>query len=692
GWKVFSNTFAEVTDIGPNKRHTFARTEKMSTYITAFVAGNYYGVTDWYSGDFGTYPLGLYCRQSMSEFLEPEDMFLLTKQGFETFEREFGVGYPFAKYDQIIVPEFNAGAMENAGCVTFYEGVIYRSRATEHEREFRSNIILHEMAHMWFGNLVTMKWWDDLWLNESFAEWASYWANQTGTRYKEAWTSFLVDRKLWAYREDQLSGTHPISTDMIDLDTVEVNFDGISYAKGASTLRQLVAFVGEKDFLAGVTLYLNRHAWGNTELADLLTCLEQVSGRDLSSFTETWLKTSGVNTLAPVSEVDANGNYTKFEIVQTPPLEPAGLPVVMRKHRMVIGLYNLNGNVLERVDRVELDVDGERTTVAELVGKKQPDLVLLNDEDWTYAKTRVDAKSMKTLVSHLSTLPDSLQRALLLTTAWDMNRDAEMSTTDFIELLKSALPHETFIPIVQRVLMQARAAGQNFGAPQKVEQHMVNLADAYLSWTRTFAVGSDVQFAAAKNFVAIARTPEQIDVVKGLLAGTTTIDGVEVDTDFRWMLIVRLASLGIIGEAEIAKEEAADKSAAGQRSAAAARASIPTKAAKDAAWKAIFSGELSNEILGATVGGFMSFDQRELLKDYIDPYFEELPRIWADFSNEVAQTISGGLFPAIHISQETVDKITKYVDTAEIPFGCQRILKDGRDSIVRALRAQKADA
>jgi aminopeptidase N len=690
-WKVFSNTFAEITDLGDNKRHTFARTEKMSTYITAFVAGDYYGVTDWYAGDFGTYPLGLYCRKSMAEFLEPEDMFLLTKQGFETFEREFGVGYPFGKYDQIIVPEFNAGAMENAGCVTFYEGVIYRSRATEHEREFRSNIILHEMAHMWFGNLVTMKWWDDLWLNESFAEWASYWANQLGTRYKEAWTSFLVDRKLWAYREDQLSGTHPISTDMVDLDAVEVNFDGISYAKGASTLRQLVAFVGEKDFLAGVTLYLQRNSWGNTELADLLSCLEETSGRDLSSFTDTWLKTSGVNMLRPEVEVDADGKYTKVTIAQEAPAEPAGLPAILRKHRMAIGLYNIVNGKLERTQRVELDIDGVSTSVTELIGVKQPDLLLLNDDDLTYSKTRLDERSLKTVVSHLSTLPDSLPRALLLTTAWDMTRDGDMSTTDFIALLKTSLTTESFIPIVQRTLMQARTAAQFYGAPSKVEGHLVTLADAYLEWARTLPVGSDAQFASAKNFVAIARTDEQIKLVKGLLDGSASIEGVEVDTDFRWLLLIRLASLGLIGETEIAKEEAADKSAAGQRSAATARASIPTKAAKDAAWKAIYSGELSNEILASTVGGFLHFDQRELLADYIDPYFAELPRVWSEMSNEFAQTITNGLFPAIHINEQTIATATKFLDTVEIPYGCQRLVREGRDSIERALKAQAAD-
>ncbi|MEY3697156.1 MAG: hypothetical protein RJA41_806, partial [Actinomycetota bacterium] len=429
-WKVFSNTFAEKSELPNGTRHKFAETKVMSTYITAIVAGDYFGVTDWYKGEFGTYPLGWYCRKSLSEFLDHEDMFLITKQGFEQFEKDFGVGYPFEKYDQIIVPEFNAGAMENAGCVTFYEGVIYRSRATDHEREFRSNVILHEMAHMWFGNLVTMEWWDDLWLNESFAEWASYYANNAATRFDQAWTSFHVDRKLWGYREDQMSGTHPISTDMIDLDTVEVNFDGISYAKGASTLRQLVAFVGEKDFLAGVSSYLKKNAWGNTELKDLLSELEAASGRDLSKFTDSWLKTSGVNMLKPEIELNADGTYKSVAITQLPPLEPAGLAPELRKHRIAIGLYNKTAKGLERVQQVELDVEGPRTEIKELVGIKQPDLLLLNDDDLTFAKIRLDERSLKTAVESLGTIPDSLARALMMSAAWDMTRDAEMATSD----------------------------------------------------------------------------------------------------------------------------------------------------------------------------------------------------------------------------------------------------------------------
>ena len=692
-WKVFSNTFAENVTLDNGVRHIFAPTKKMSTYITAIVAGNYYGVTDWYTGEYGTYPLGLYCRNSLSEHLEVEEMMLVTKQGFEVFERDFGQGYPFDKYDQIIVPEFNAGAMENAGCVTFYEGVIYRGRATDHERESRANTILHELAHMWFGNLVTMTWWDDIWLNESFAEWAAHYASAAGTRFDQAWTSFLVDRKFWAYREDQMSGTHPIATDMIDLDTVEVNFDGITYAKGASTLRQLVAFVGEADFLKGISNYFTKHAWGNTELRDLLIELEAASGRDLSEFTNTWLKTSGVNLMRPEIELNADGTFARVTVIQEPPAEPAGLEPSLRKHRMAIGLYNKTDKGLERTLRVEVDVEGARTEIAQLVGSKQPDLLLLNDGDLTYTKIRLDERSLKTAVESLGTIPDSLARATILSAAGDMNRDAEMTTGDFIELVLRAIPSETYIPIIQRLLAQTRTTAQVFAHPSKREGYLVRLADAFLTWSKTLPVGSDAQFASARNFVAIARTPEQIAEVKALLNGTGAIDGIKIDADFRWSLLGRLVSRGEAGENEIATEEASDVTSTGKAKAAAARAAVPTVEAKQKAWNAIFNDdELSNEIMSSMIGGFMQVDQTELLAQFSAPYFEALLTVWETKSNEIAQTITIGLFPSLQITEATVAAANAFLERDDIPFGCKRLVGEGRDSIVRSLAAQKADA
>ncbi|MEY3408177.1 MAG: hypothetical protein RL038_1238 [Actinomycetota bacterium] len=691
-WKVFSNTFAEKLELGDNIRHVFATTKRMSTYITAIVAGDYYGVTDWYAGEHGTYPLGLYCRKSMSEYLDVEDFMLITKQGFEFFEKAFGVPYAFEKYDQIIVPEFNAGAMENAGCITFYEGVIYRGRATDHEREFRSNTILHEMAHMWFGNLVTMKWWDDLWLNESFAEWASYYANNAATRFNQAWSSFMVDRKLWAYREDQMSGTHPIATDMIDLDTVEVNFDGITYAKGASTLRQLVAFVGETDFLKGVHNYFVENAWGNTELGDLLRHLEAASGRDLSKFTDSWLKTAGVNLLRPEIELNADGTYKSVVVIQEPAAEPAGLPAELRNHRMAIGLYNHQNGQLVRTSRLEVDITGASTPIAELAGVAQPDLLLLNDDDLTFAKIRMDERSLKTAIESLSDIPSSLPRALILSATWDMTRDGQMSTSAFIDLVARAIAKEQFIPVVQRIMMQVRTAAALYSHPNNREANLVKLADAFLNWVKTFEPGSDVQFAAAKNFVAVARTESQLAIVKGLLDGTVEIPGIKIDEDFRWMLINRLAVIGEITIAEIEAEAAADVTAAGARNAAAAKAALPDIAAKRATWERMLNDtELSNEILGSMVAGFMPLDQAELASEFVEPYFAMLAEVWATRSNEIAQTLTNGLFPALQINPAMVDRVNDFLAKADIPFGCRRLVGEGRDGLVRALRAQAAD-
>ncbi|MGI9135734.1 MAG: aminopeptidase N, partial [Candidatus Nanopelagicales bacterium] len=481
-WKVISNAVSpEPASLVEGKaRWDFPASLRMSTYITALVAGPYYEVRDSYTGAFGTYPLGVFCRASLAEFLDPDDIFLITKQGFEFFEKQFGVAYPFVKYDQLFVPEFNAGAMENAGCVTFLEDLVFRSRVTDSAFEQRANTILHELAHMWFGDLVTMTWWDDLWLNESFAEWAAHYANVHATRFTDAWTSFSNQRKAWAYRQDQLPSTHPIAADMTDLDAVRVNFDGITYAKGASALRQLVAWVGEPEFLAGIHEYFTKHAWGNTQLDDLLVELEKSSGRDLSGWTQEWLRTSGVNLMRPLVAVDANGNYASVVIEQEPPSSPAGIAPTLRSHRMAIGLYDVVDGVLTRRDRLELDVVGSHTDVASLVGVKQPDLLLLNDDDLTFTKFRLDERSWKTAVAHLGDVDSSLARALIWGAAWDMTRDAEVSTGDYLSLALTGIDRESEIAVVQMVLRQLRSAIDQFAAPEHRAEYSERLAAACL--------------------------------------------------------------------------------------------------------------------------------------------------------------------------------------------------------------------
>lgn len=313
-WKVISNgATVSVTD----GLHTFATTPRMSTYLVALIAGPYAEWKDAYTDEHGEIPLGIYCRASLAPYMDAERLFTQTKQGFGFYHKNFGLPYAFGKYDQLFVPEFNAGAMENAGAVTFLEDYVFRSKVTRASYERRAETVLHEMAHMWFGDLVTMAWWDDLWLNESFATFASVLCQSEATEFTEAWTTFATVEKSWAYRQDQLPSTHPIAADIPDLAAVEVNFDGITYAKGASVLKQLVAYVGLEHFLAGLRDYFRTHAFGNATFDDLVAALEKASGRDLSDWGQQWLKTTGLNTLRPDFDVDGDGRFTRFAVTQS---------------------------------------------------------------------------------------------------------------------------------------------------------------------------------------------------------------------------------------------------------------------------------------------------------------------------------------------------------------------------------------
>ena len=692
-WKVISNSPSSDPEmITPTtSRWTFEATPRLSTYITALVAGPYHEVRDSYTGTFGTYPLGIFCRNSLAQFLDPEDIFDLTKAGFEFFEKQFQIGYPFGKYDQLFVPEFNAGAMENAGCVTFLEDMIFRSRVTDAAYEQRANTILHEMAHMWFGDLVTMTWWDDLWLNESFAEWAAHYANVNATRYVDAWTSFSNQRKAWAYRQDQLPSTHPIAADMVDLDSVRVNFDGITYAKGASALRQLVAWVGEPEFLTGVHNYFVKHAWGNTQLSDLLSELEATSGRDLSGWTDEWLRTSGVNLIRAQFELAADGTYSDFTITQEPPSAPAGLPPTLRSHRMAIGLYDLVAGQLTRRERFELDVVGASTKVPALVGVKQPALLLLNDDDLTFAKVRLDEKSWRTAVEHLGVVDSSLARAIIWGAAWDMTRDAEVSTGDFLALVLSGIGQESDIGVVQGVLRQLKSAIDQFAAPANRSGYLEQLANGVLGFAQDSEPGSDHQLAFARVFNSCATTSAHLDIVAGLLDGSITWSGLKIDTDLRWSLLQRLVVTGRLAEEAIEAELRSDDTATGRRQAAVAFAARPTMVAKELAWADIIERtELPNAILEATIGGFVQPDQVELLVDYRTKYFAALPQVWAKRTMETSQSITMGLYPAFLVDEETLAQTDAFL-AGELNSALRRLVGEGRDGIERALRARAAD-
>ncbi|TDE15069.1 aminopeptidase N [Jiangella asiatica] len=688
-WEVVSNSPGHSRKHKEKRRWTFDATPVLSTYVTAIVAGPYHVVRSEYTGKEKTVPLALYCRKSLSEYLDADELFDVTRRGFAFFEEVFGLAYPFAKYDQLFVPEFNAGAMENAGAVTHHEDYLFRSRVTDAAYERRAETILHEMAHMWFGDLVTMRWWDDLWLNESFATWASVLSLAEATRWTDAWTTFAVTEKLWALRQDQLPSTHPISADIRDLEDVEVNFDGITYAKGASVLKQLVAWVGRDAFLEGVRAYFAEHAWGNTSLGDLFAHLERTSGRDLSEWNEQWLRTAGVNTLRPVVAVDGAGAYTSVAIEQTaPPEHPT-----IRSHRAAVGLYDrTEDGELVRRHRVELDLAGSRTEIEELRGEQQPDLLLVNDDDLTFAKVRLDDRSQQTVVRSIGAL-GSLPRALCWTASTDMLRDAELSASSFVELVLGGIQRETAMGVVQHVLASARAAIDLYAWPANRTVLASRWAAALRQLAGRAEPGGDRQLAFARAWVATAASDDHVGEIRTMLDGDeSTLPGLVVDTDLRWTLLQRLVVLGAAGEDAIAAELERDNTAAGQRQAAYARASIPTYAAKASAWQAtVESDELPNALLTATVRGFAHPEQRELVRPYIGPYLDAVPRVWAERTTESAQAIIVGLFPRVLADAPTASMVRSWLETAEVPDAARRLVVEGLADLERALRAQDRD-
>ena len=686
-WEVVNNmaTTELPAELGDVRRWRFAQSPRMSTYITAIIAGPYHVVRD----KHGDIDLGIFCRKSLAQYLDADELFTVTKQGFDYFHSAFDYPYAFGKYDQLFVPEFNAGAMENAGAVTFLEDYVFRSKVTNFAYERRAETVLHEMAHMWFGDLVTMRWWDDLWLNESFATYAAVLAQSEATRYTQAWTTFANVEKTWAYRQDQLPSTHPIVAEIGDIAAVEVNFDGITYAKGASVLKQLVAWVGRDAFLAGLRTYFRRHEYGNTELKDLLRALEEASGRDLSAWSKEWLETAGVNTLRSSFEVDADGAFTSFRLVQeAPPDWPT-----LRSHRVAIGLYDASETGLARRSRIELDVIGAETDVPELVGVRQPDLVLINDDDLTYTKIRLDERSAETVTSRLGELPDSLSRALCWAASWDMTRDAELPARQFVRLVLGNIRSESEIGVVQLLLSQCVGAIYNFTDPGARAATLRLLADLAYDALHAAESGSDHQLAWARSFIGAARGDEHIGVLEGLLAGTTAVPGLTIDIDLRWSLVRALAGLGRIDQVQIAAELERDPTAAGQRHAASASASRPLAVAKAQAWTTIMDEpDLPNAILGAWIAGFASHDQLPLLEEYRERYFERVSGIWESRSSEMAQDIVVGLYPGIFVEQATLDRTDEYLRTSSPPAALRRLLLEGRDGVARAMRARAKDA
>jgi len=705
-WTVLSNsptpepTPTEDSD-GSGDAHTFAfaPTEPMSSYVTAIVAGPYVGATDEYvASDGRTVPLGVYCRKSLVEHMDSAEILDLTKRGFAYYEDLFATPYAFTKYDQIFVPEFNAGAMENAGCVTHRDDYIFRSRPVEARVERRAVTILHELAHMWFGDMVTMTWWNDLWLNESFAEFTSTLATAEITRWDQAWTTFQTLEKSWAYNQDQLSSTHPVAAEINDLHDVEVNFDGITYAKGASVLAALVGYVGRENFFAGIQRYLAAHAYSNAELGDLLRELEAVSGRDLSSWTRLWLQEAGVTTLRLEVVTDADGVITQAAVRQE---IPADSPASLRPHRVAIGSYSPTGQGadthLERTNRIELDVVGELTQVPELVGAKRADVLVLNDDDLTYAKVRLDEESLSHGLTHIEAFAESLPRSIVLASAWDMVRDGELAASHFLKAALQALDVEEHSSVIQGLLGRITTCLSAFLPPAVRRDLAPGTADRLLELARAAQAGSDKQLQLVRAVAAHAVTGEQLDVVAGFLEGTSALEGLDVDQDLRWDLLTGLVAAGRFGEERIHAEETRDRTTTGRERAAEARAAIPTPEAKKATWRALVDdSSMPNETQVRVLRGLTSVERRpDLLVPFVSEYVEAIDSLWSSRTFHMAENLLTGLWSCATVGLDGADPaaaLEGWLEShAQAPAALRRIVRENLDDTRRVARAQAAE-
>lgn len=700
-WQVVSNgaTVSAERD-GSVAKHVFATTPRMSTYLVALIAGPYAVWRDTYTDDHGEIPLGLFCRASLAEYMDAERLFTQTKQGFGFYHQNFGVPYAFGKYDQLFVPEFNAGAMENAGAVTFLEDYVFRSKVTRASYERRAETVLHEMAHMWFGDLVTMQWWDDLWLNESFATFASVLCQAEATEFTEAWTTFANVEKSWAYRQDQLPSTHPVAADIPDLAAVEVNFDGITYAKGASVLKQLVAYVGLEEFLAGLRDYFRDHAFANATFGDLLGALEKSSGRDLSGWGRQWLKTTGLNTLRADFDVDAGGKFTRFAVSQGGAKPGAD---ETRVHRLAVGVYDDDASgKLVRVHREELDVEGPSTEVPGLQGVSRGKLILVNDDDLTYCSLRLDQDSLQTVLTRIADIADPLPRTLAWSAAWEMTREAELRARDFVALVSSGVHAESEVGVAQRLLLQAQTALGSYADPDwAADQGWPAFADRLLELARGAEAGSDHQLAFVNALTASVLSPRHAVVLADLLdqdPAAQGLAGLVVDTDLRWRIVTALAAAGEVDSDGAATpfvdaEMQRDPTAAGKRQGAAASAARPQADVKAAAWEQVTEDDtLANITARAIIGGFVRPGQAEVLAPYRDRYFGAISGVWERRSSEVAQTVVVGLYPSWDISDAGLAAADTFLADPEVPPALRRLVLEGRAGVERSLRARRFDA
>jgi aminopeptidase N len=661
---------------------SFEPTPPLPTYLFAICGGPYHVAASEHDG----LPVSILCRKSLVRYLDADEMFDTAYRSLDFFGGLFGRPYPFSKLDLVFVPELQ-GAMENAACITFADDFLYRPPINDAQLRTRAEVIAHEIAHMWFGDLVSMRWWDDLWLNESFATYMANLALAEATRHRTVWTTFAMRDKAWGYWADQLPSTHPISADVPDAIATMLNLDGISYSKGAGVLKQLIAWVGFEPFRQGLARYIEDHAFSNTTIRDLLAAFEAASGRDLEAWSREWLETAGVGTLDPRLTIAADGTYERFEIEQVAPKEQPTL----RSHRIAIGMMERQDGRMVRRQKLETDISGGLTRVHELTGAPAADLVVLNDDDLTWARTRLDDRSLQAVLDGaIPAIDDSLTRAVLLLSVREMMLDAVLPVGEYIRIASYVLGSETEISLLEDLYRRVIAAITRFGDPGAGDRRLADLTGRAIEWVAAAPPGSDIQLAHARGLMRTAVTPDQTALIRGWLDGVGVPDGLTLGQELRWMIVIRLATLGAFGTHEIAEEQRRDPTYSGSAKAGTARASLPSAETKARVWQEALSPEPpSLGILHATLSGFWQPEHVELARPFVERYVPEVAPRWAE-SQQIARELGYSLFPWVVAEPSTVDVIRRAASDSLDP-AFRRIIAEGLDDLERSIRTRALD-
>ena len=701
----------------------FAPTRPLPSYLTALAAGPWHRATgQWRSPEYpetGHVPLSWCCRASLAEHLDADELLALTRDGLGLFERAYGYPFPWGSYDSVLVPEYNLGAMENPGCVTFSEErYLFRGPATSAQRASRATTILHEMSHMWFGDLVTPRWWEDTWLKESFADHQGTWA-ASALGYDGAWVSFASTRKAWAYLEDQRAATtHPIVATVDDVEAARQVFDGISYAKGAAVLKQLAAYVGEEAFYAAAHDWFDSRAFANGALDDFLDTLGRASGRDMRPWAQAWLRTCGPSILTTEIETE-DGAITRLAVKQacTDPL--TGEPVI-RPHSLVVGLYSFDSSgALTRTDRLPARLAEEITEIPGAVGLDAPDLVLVNDEDLTYTVVRPEAASLRVMLDSLSTLADPMARALAWSSLHNLLRDARLSATDFVTAVLAHADDATELGTLATLLSQAsRAAltyaegherralvGRLLGVPSGDGMADSGAPDAWERLERS-RPGSGAQLVRLRAWLALAGNasvlaeddedgPAGGEGVEATVARLRSLldaglPGLEMTAELRWQALGALARLGALTGGDLEAQRRADPSASGRVHALQAASAAPTAEAKqEILTRLLEDPALSNDEVGALLKAYSTVAHRRLTAPLTGTYLDALERIWSERGQEIATLIVLGLFPAAGDDDDLSQVESWLVHHAGAPAALRRLVLKSEDDLARALRARR---